>query len=113
MKRLILFLVLLTLTIQCHAAPIDKDYLNKIVSAIEKIENSKKYPFGIKSINTHGDYSYAKKICINTVSNNWKRWEVSDQNLDFLTFLANVYCPAKVDLIGNKNWIKNIHSLVK
>jgi hypothetical protein len=82
---------------------------NQIADAIFKLENSKKYPYGIKSVKT----SNPRKICLNTINNNWARWQSSKSKEDFLTFLASKYCPQKCDPIGHKNWVKNIHALVK
>lgn len=111
-KLLIVFLLLLPVV---GSAQINNNYLNKIADAIYKVEggNQTKYPYGIKSINTHGDKILARKICLNTIKNNYKRWQINNLNKNFLDYLADVYCPYSVDRIGNQNWKKNIHKLVK
>lgn len=93
---------------------INEDYLNKVVSAIYVIEggNKTKYPFGIKSINTGGDYIKAKKICENTVKNNYIRWQKAGSKGNYLDFLADRYCPPSADPQGNINWKKNIKRMV-
>ena len=90
---------------------INSNYLNRVVSAIYVIEGgaNTKWPYGIKSIKTNNP----EKICRNTVSHNYLRWQKSGKTNDFLTFLGNRYCPASDDPVGNKNWINNIHKLVK
>jgi len=80
----------------------------EIVNAIYKAENSVRYPYGIKSINTNGDPVYARKICFNTVRNNRKRFANQTEYKDFILFLADRYCPKIVDPIGNKNWKVNV-----
>jgi len=92
--------------------------VRQISTAIYKIENSTKYPFGVRSINTHGDYATAQKICENTIKNNFRRWNQTNKSIDFLTYLGNVYCPTKGKITlsekkYNKYWIINIHKLVK
>lgn len=83
----------------------------ELTDAICKAENSVKYPCGIKSIDTHGDYSYAYKICLQSVRNNIKRWRNTGKRGDFIEFMAWRFCPigASDDPIGlNKNWVKNV-----
>ncbi|TBR16975.1 hypothetical protein EPO66_03605 [bacterium] len=90
----------------------NKEYTDEqIVEAIKRAENSKKYPYGIKSINTHGDEAYARKICFNTVKNNRARFAKQTKYTDFIEFLGSRYCPigAADDPTGlNKNWVKNV-----
>jgi hypothetical protein len=88
-------------------------YFNKVADAIYVIENSEKYPYGIKSIPTNGNKELARKYCINTVRNNFYRWQAKGSKGDYLTFLANAYCPigASDDPKGlNKNWLRNLRS---
>jgi hypothetical protein len=90
---------------------------NEIADAIYKIENSKKYPYGIKSIPIKGNTPqkreiYARKICLNTISNNYIRWQRAGKTNEFLFFLADRYCPSVCDPIGNINWKKNIKRMV-
>lgn len=97
---------------------IDEKYANKIADAIYKAEGGAKtrYPYGIKSINTKGNKEYARQICLNTIRNNYIRWQKFGTNkVDFITFLGNRFCPvgAVDDPTGlNKNWVKNVESLV-
>lgn len=89
--------------------------VNSISTAIYRIEGGSKtkYPFGIKSINTNGDYNKAKRICENTIINNHKRWlNRTNKQECYLNFLANKYCPTSADKQGNINWKKNIHSVL-
>lgn len=102
-------------------AQISSNYANKIVNSIYKIENSVKYPYGIKSLPIKGNTqsereAYARKICLNTVRNTYVRWEKSGKTNDFIEFLGNRFCPigAPDDPKGlNKNWIKNMNYYLK
>ncbi len=87
----------------------------EIVNAIYKAENSKKFPYGIKSIDTKGDETYARKICFNTVRNNRKRYkDYGHKEYDtYLEFLQSRYCPTKGNLSKaekrlNGFWLKNV-----
>lgn len=93
---------------------INTNYLNKVVSAIWVIEGGSKtkYPYGIKSIDTKGNKETARRICSNTVRNNYIRWQKQNKPGEFLDFLANRYCPTASDPQGNINWKKNIKKLV-
>jgi hypothetical protein len=93
---------------------IDANRLNKIVKAIYIIEGGvkTKYPYGIRSIDTKGDVLKAKRICENTVRNNFVRWRNAGSKGNYLDYLADVYCPQSTDRQGNINWHKNIHKIV-
>ncbi len=90
-------------------AQLPKYQIDRIVNAIEKIENSKKFPFGIKSININRDWNKARAICVRTVQNNWIRFQKQTKYKDFYEFLGSRYCPVQGDKTGlNKNWIRNL-----
>jgi hypothetical protein len=79
----------------------------KIADAIYRAENSVKYPYGIKSIDTHGDKDYARKICLNTIRNNRKRFAKQTEYTDFIVFLGSRYCPPAAHSL-NKNWVRMV-----
>lgn len=90
----------------------------RLADAIYKAENSIKYPYGIKSVNTHGDKVYARKICLNTINNNLARWQWAKQNgdkRDFIEFLGARYAPTKGATDDptrlNNNWVGNVKRL--
>lgn len=124
-NRFLTICILVCLLIICGYVAQAKDYSKQtslsdtdtqtIVAAIYKLEGGAKtkYPYGVMSIDTKGDTAKAKRICENTVRNNFKRWQKTDKKTDFLTYLANVYCPKVADPAGNRNWIANIHKIVK
>ena len=80
---------------------------NAIADAIYKAEGAAKtkFPYGIKSINTHGDKDYARKICLNSIRNARKRWIEAGKPEDFISFLASRYCPVSAHKL-NKNWVR-------
>jgi len=80
----------------------------QIANAIFKAENSVKYPYGIKSIDTYGDPVYARKICLNTIRNNRKRFAKQTQYKDFIEFLGSRYCPVSAHPL-NSNWVRNVN----
>jgi len=92
------------------------DYSNdEIANAIFKAENSSKYPYGIKSVPTYGNKEYARKICLNTIRNNRKRFANQTKYKDFISFLGSRYCPTTIpsEYYLNKNWIKNVNYYLK
>lgn len=43
-----------------------------------------------------------------TIVKNRMRWNRAGQPGNFITFLADRYCPKETDLEGNKNWKRNV-----
>lgn len=84
----------------------------RMVEAIGRAENSTKYPYGVKSIDTKGNVAYAKRICRNSVVNNIKRWEKAGKPGAFISFMGARYAPTKGatdDPTGlNSHWVKNV-----
>ena len=70
------------------------------------------YPYGIRSIKLFGDEKKARKICINTIKNNLKRWEKNSEGKTYLDFLADRYCPEETDPEGNINWKRNMKKIL-
>ena len=93
--------------------------IESIANAIYKAENSVKYPYGVRSINTHGDKDYARKICLNSIKNNYKRWIKAGKLEDFISFMARRYCPIQgKDLTNdekklNMYWVDNVKFFLK
>ena len=107
------FAALLILTCLAFAVEIDgRDYSHdEITEAIGKAENSVRYPYGIKSIDTNGDVAYARRICMNSVRNNERRWINAGRPGCFIEFMSRRFCPigAPDDPTGlNKHWSSNV-----
>ncbi len=73
-----------------------------IATAIYRAENSKKYPYGIKSINTHSNKEYARKICLNSIRNAKKRWIKAGMPEDFISYMGRRFSPPEI----NPNWVR-------
>ena len=102
-------IILLTM-FSASGAEMSDSRANQIADAIYKIEGgaNTKWPYGIKSIKT----SNPRQVCINTIKNNYSRWQKSGSSKPFLDYLADVYCPQSADFKGNQNWKANIHKLI-
>lgn len=112
------FLLSLLVGASLTAAPLPEPTVDRIVDSIYKLEggDKTKYPYGIKSIPIKGDTeaarrAYARRICRNTVVNNWARWERAGATNKYFVFLATRYCPPSADPVGHKNWINNIRKI--
>ena len=114
---IIVFVLIYTIMIFSNIAEAKVDYLkidnNVIVNAIYWAEGGlkTKYPYGIVSINTHGDCKYARKICYNTVKNNKVRFKNQTKYKDYIEFLASRYCPIGAENDPNnlnQYWVKNV-----
>lgn len=111
MKLALLFLMLAG---AAWAGPIDEGYAERLADAIWHAEGGKKakVSHGILSVPTRSP-AHARAICLNTIRNNWGRWEAKGRPGDFIDYLGAVYAPvgAKNDPKGlNKNWPRNVRS---
>lgn len=111
MKYLIAFLLAASLN-RAVAGALPEVEVNKIVNSIFRIEGGSKapYPYGIRSIKT----SNPRRVCENTVRNNFGRWKAAGSKGDFLQFLAERYCPtsgfnlSNAEKKCNKYWLPNL-----
>lgn len=86
---------------------LNSNQVNKIVYAIGRAENSKQFPYGIRSIDTNKDINKAKAICKRSVICNYQRWQLSGKTNSFFQFMGNRYAPVSAAKV-NENWIKNV-----
>ena len=86
--------------------------VDRMVSVIYRIEGGEatKWPYGIKSVKC-SDKTEAKRVCENTVRNNWVRWSKAGCKGSYIEFLCNRYCPRSADPVGNKRWLANARKL--
>lgn len=86
----------------------------RMVDCIYLVEGGAKarVPFGILSVKVNG-YAEARRVYLNTVRNNYRRWEKAGKPGEFADFLGNVYCPASADPKGNANWRRNFKRLMR
>jgi hypothetical protein len=87
--------------------------INRMVAAIYRIEGGDKarVPYGILSVKVK-DKESARRVCYNTVRNNYVRWTKSGKPDDFAKFIAARYCPPSADAVGHKNWVNNFRKIV-
>jgi hypothetical protein len=103
-KYLVLFVVLAS-----NALALDA---NRIADVIYRVEGGAKAkaPYGILSVKVKNT-TEARKVCLNTIRNNHRRWQAAGKPGKFLDFLADRYCPKSADPVGNRNWKKNVKSI--
>jgi hypothetical protein len=106
------YFTLFLLACSAYAGELRKSDKDKIADAIYRIEGGRKakVPYGILSLPVRGE-PHARQICINTIQNNWKRWQQTD-GINYFEFLGNRYCPPSADAIGNARWKTNIQSVL-
>ena len=78
---------------------------NQIANAIYRTENSIKYPYGIKSVKTMGNATFARKVCLNSIRNARKRYSKAKCQGDFIAFMGLRYSPPNI----NPNWVRLVH----
>ena len=80
------------------------------------------YPYGIKIKDNKGEFKRfspleARIICKRTVWHKWRNYSKlpmkTRQAEDFITYLANIYCPKSDDPIGNLRWKLTMHKLME
>lgn len=94
------------------------DFSNKppdwdvLLSAIDRAEggNKARKPYGVLSTPVK-DKADARQIALNTVKNNYQRWNAAGKPGDYISFLASRYVPASDDPVGHKNWVKNVPAI--
>lgn len=103
--------ILISILLALPACALDAD---RIADAIYRIEGGPKarVPYGILSVRVSGE-AEARKVCLNTIRNNHRRWLKAGRPGDYLDFLADRYCPPSADPVGNRNWKKNIRQILK
>lgn len=107
MKSL-LSLFLLSTILSLGAAELPQHKLDKIADAIYIVEGrtNAKIPYGILSVRVKGEVE-ARRVCINTIRNNYTRWEASGKTNNYIEFLGSRYAPVKAHPL-NRNWVPNM-----
>jgi len=108
-----LALLLMAQIAWANAAEVYGYNVERLATAIYHAEGGAKtnHPYGIL---TKYKTTTPRQACINTIRNQGKRHTGHGCGKDYLTCLANRYCPvgADNDPSGlNKNWLKNVKSL--
>ena len=101
--KTIIAIAMLSMTALAYA-PLPAKEVARIRSAIWFAEGGDDavYPYGVKSV--HCDtVLQARRVCENSIRNNWERWNESGKTNEFLPFMAARYCP-----FDQSNWTKNV-----
>lgn len=96
----------------CPAAELTERQVDTLADAIYRAEGGAKarVPYGILSVKVANE-AEARRVCENTIRNNWKRWQAAGSKGRFVDFLADRYCPPSADRAGNRNWKNNVSKL--
>jgi hypothetical protein len=94
----------------CACAALSEPDLNRIADGIYRIEGGAKtrHPYGVLSVRTKDP----RRVCIVSIKNNYKRWETAGRPGRFGDFMADRWCPASADAVGNRNWKSNFQRIV-
>lgn len=96
------------ITVPAHASEIIN--VEKLATAIYYAEGGShtNHPYGILA---HYKTTTPRQACLNTIKSAIRRYEKTNQRMDFVKFLSLTYCPigAKNDPAGlNANWYTNV-----
>lgn len=71
------------------------------------------YLYGIRSVSYRNE-AEARRICVNSIRNNIKRWAQAGKPGDFLEFMSRRYCPVGCDNDRGTNqyWVRNVRSFL-
>lgn len=111
MTKLLLIIAAIAAT-TAAAAPLPEAEVSRLADAIYRAEGGAKarVPYGILSVKVSSE-AEARRVCLNTIRNNWRRWEKAGKPGPYLEFLASKYAPlnARNDPLKlNTNWLKNV-----
>jgi len=108
-KVFALVAIIICITASCRA---DEINVERMADAIYKAEGGKKarVPYGILSVKVK-DEADARRICINSIRNNIKRWERAGKPGTMIEFMADRWCPHASDPKGNANWKRNVTAI--
>jgi hypothetical protein len=101
MRKSFIFWMIVT---SAHGTPINSQYAERLATAIYHAEGgAKSHPaYGIRSVTVRNE-DEARKVCLTTIKNNWRRWKSAGAQGDYLEFLARRYCPP-----NSAAWLKNV-----
>ena len=103
-----LILTLPLLALEANAA----SYEDKLLDAIQRHENSARYPYGVRDGRMHTS-AQAREIARQTIRNAWLDYLLTPTREDFVDFLGDIYCPKKSDPAGNRNWKRDVKRILK
>jgi hypothetical protein len=108
--KAILLLCLLCLTVHAQTLSQADIYFNKLADCIYRAEGgtATRWPYGIKI-----KVKDPRATCIKICKDAWSDYCLLGCKGDWVSYLANVYCPTDDDATGlNKNWPVNVRALM-
>lgn len=114
MKLLIILALLALIAMISRAHGMPPAEAERLADAIFHCEGGDraKVPYGILSVKVSGKEE-ARRVCLNTIKNNFKRWQAAGAQGSYLEFLARRYAPigASNDPKAlNQNWLRNVRA---
>lgn len=106
---IVVIIMFLIFAATCRAEVYDSE---EIANAIYRAEGGHRAvkPYGILTVKCSSEKE-CRRVCLNTIENNFTRWQLAGSRGDFLEFLASRYAPigACNDPHGlNRNWLNNV-----
>ena len=109
-KLLLIFAAIAATT--AAAAPLPEAEVNRLADAIYRAEGGSKarVPYGILSVRVANE-AEARRVCERSIVNNYTRWQKAGKPGEFISFMADRWCPASADPCGNVNWKNNVRKI--
>jgi hypothetical protein len=104
----LIVLAYIVLMLACHSCKGEEINVERFADAIRRAEGDRYY--GVRSIPVHSE-AEARRVCINSIRNNIKRWERSGRTNSFYQSMGARWCPIAADPIGNRNWTNNVRQI--
>lgn len=93
----------ITVVFRPNCFPVIGYTCSQLADAIYKVENSKKYPYGIMKQYKN---TSPRQACLNTINSRLKKWLKTDQETDFIDYLGQTYSE-------NPSWSAMVRSVLK
>jgi hypothetical protein len=106
--KLLILIACLSCPLNNKGATLTTNELESIANAAYKAEGSEKakVPYGILSVKVKNKEE-AKQVCINTIINNYQRWQEAGRPEEFISYLAKRYTGG-ANKTETKNWLYNV-----
>jgi hypothetical protein len=90
------------------ASELSTNQLDRIADSVYVAEGGKKarVPYGIISVAVR-DEKEARQVCIQSIKNNYSRWQKAGKPGDFFFFMARRYCPP-----SPQTWASNVKTIL-
>lgn len=105
---------LLTALLATNLLTLTPAILDAVADRIYIVEGGAKarVPYGILAVKVK-DEAEARRVCKRTIQRTFAMWVGAEHKEPFVDYLADRYCPAKADAVGNQNWKRNMRKLLE